>query len=111
MKLQFTIVTLLSLCTQSNSFQLPSSNRVQYRQFTDNIGLSFVAAPTNSKTCLYNVPPPSVDDPEALKDAADRESPPASFFELQINSARAAQAAINDGYKLLEVEVNTHLLY
>ena len=64
-----------------------------------------MASPVSKSTCLYNVPPPSLDDPEAVKAAADRESPPQSFYELQINSARAAQLAINDGFKLLEVEV------
>lgn len=53
---------------------------------------------------LHNVPPPSIDDPKATKEASDREPPPKSFFDLQINSARAAQLAMDDGHKLLEVE-------
>lgn len=57
-----------------------------------------------SPSRLYNVPPPSLDDPEAVKAAADRESPPQSFFQLQINSARATQLAMDDGYQLLEIE-------
>jgi hypothetical protein len=54
---------------------------------------------------LWNVPPPSETDVEAVKAGADREAPPASFFELQINCARATRLAMADGYKLLEVEV------
>ena len=55
---------------------------------------------------LYNIPPPGLNaDPQIIKDAADRESPPQSFFQLQINSARAAELAIRDGHKLIEVEV------
>mmetsp|Transcript_555 Transcript_555/g.972 ORF Transcript_555/g.972 Transcript_555/m.972 type:complete len:406 (-) Transcript_555:180-1397(-) len=58
-----------------------------------------------SKTILYNVPPPSIDgDPNAIKDTADRESPPQSFFQLQLNCARAAELAIRDGHRLIEVE-------
>lgn len=57
-----------------------------------------------STTRLFNVPPPSTSDPEALKKASDREPPPASFYDLQIKSSRATQLAIEDGYKLVEVE-------
>jgi hypothetical protein len=58
-----------------------------------------------SSTTLFNVPPPSEDsDPVALKEYADKEPPPASFYELQINCARAARLAIKDGHKLIEVE-------
>ena len=59
---------------------------------------------------LFNVPPPSADDPVAVKTYSDREKPPASFYELQINCARAAKLAMNDGYKLLEIEVNKFVL-
>lgn len=57
-----------------------------------------------SLTRLYNVPPPSPDDPVKLKASSDREAPPSSFYELQINCARAAKLAMDDGYKLIEVE-------
>ena len=57
-----------------------------------------------SATRLYNVPPPSMDDKEAVQETSDREQPPASFFELQENSARAAQLALDDGHTLIEVE-------
>jgi hypothetical protein len=54
---------------------------------------------------LKNVPPPGIDaDPQTIKEAADRESPPQSFFQLQVNCARAAELAIRDGHKLLEIE-------
>uniref|UniRef100_A0A6U0L276 DUF1995 domain-containing protein n=1 Tax=Minutocellus polymorphus TaxID=265543 RepID=A0A6U0L276_9STRA len=61
-------------------------------------------SPVSTPTRLYNVPPPSTEDPTSLKEAADRERPPASFFELQINSARSAQLAIDEGHRLIEVE-------
>ena len=61
-----------------------------------------VSTPTS--TTLYNVPPPSTEDPTSLKESSDRERPPASFFELQINSARAAQLAIDAGERFIEVE-------
>jgi Domain of unknown function (DUF1995) len=53
---------------------------------------------------LYNVPPPLEDDVVATKLYADKEPPPASFYELQINSAKAARIAMRDGHKLIEVE-------
>uniref|UniRef100_A0A7S4IJG4 DUF1995 domain-containing protein n=1 Tax=Odontella aurita TaxID=265563 RepID=A0A7S4IJG4_9STRA len=53
---------------------------------------------------LYNVPPPSADDPAAVKESADKQTPPASFYQLQIDSARAALLAMDDGYRLIEVE-------
>ena len=47
---------------------------------------------------------------EELRDIANRQPPPQNFYELQSNSAKAAQLAIDDGQKLLEVEVrNQHL--
>jgi hypothetical protein len=66
----------------------------------------------HSKTTrLFNVPPPSAagDDPVALKTYANREKPPASFYELQINCARAAKLAMADGHLLLEIEVRHSL--
>lgn len=58
----------------------------------------------STPTTLHNVPPPSTEDPASLKESSDREKPPASFFELQINSARAAQLAIDAGERFIEVE-------
>lgn len=57
-----------------------------------------------STTRLYNIPPPSLDDVEAYKSYADKQAPPASFFELQQDCVKAAQLALRDGQKLLEVE-------
>lgn len=55
-------------------------------------------------TRLYNVPPPSLNDVAAFKEYADKQAPPASFFELQQDCIKAAQLALRDGHKLLEVE-------
>ncbi len=56
---------------------------------------------------LYNVPPKTVNnsDPATIKDAANREPPPQSFYQLGVNSVRAAELAIVDGNKLIEIEV------
>ncbi|EED90880.1 predicted protein [Thalassiosira pseudonana CCMP1335] len=54
-----------------------------------------------------NIPTPTTSGgatPEEIKSAADKEAPPSSFYELQRASVRAAQNAIGDGYRLLEVE-------
>lgn len=54
-----------------------------------------------------NIPAPTAEGgatPDELKTSADSASPPASFFELQRASVRAAQMAIDDGHRLLEIE-------
>ena len=53
------------------------------------------------------MPPKSVQDvdPASLKDTASREAPPQSFYQLGVNSVRAAELAITDGHKLIEIEV------
>jgi len=53
---------------------------------------------------LFNVPPPASDDVEAVKDYASKQSPPASFFQLQQDCLAAAQRAIADKQTLMEVE-------
>jgi hypothetical protein len=60
---------------------------------------------------LHNVPPKTINDadPDAIKDAANREPPPQSFYQLGVNSVRSAELAIADGNKLIEIEVrNLH---
>lgn len=53
---------------------------------------------------IFNVPPPASDDVEAMKEYTSKQSPPASFFQLQQDCLAAAQRAIADGQILLEVE-------
>jgi hypothetical protein len=55
-------------------------------------------------TALFNVPPPSQEDAVAFKEYASKQSPPASFFELQQDCIRSTKMAIDDGVLLLEVE-------
>lgn len=57
-----------------------------------------------TSTQLYNVPPPSLDDVKAFKEYADKQAPPASFFELQKDCVQATQLALRDGHNLLEIE-------
>ena len=54
-----------------------------------------------------NIPTPTIEggaSPEEVKSAADNIAPPASFYELQRASVRAAQMAMDDGKTLLEIE-------
>ncbi|OEU23411.1 hypothetical protein FRACYDRAFT_274091 [Fragilariopsis cylindrus CCMP1102] len=55
-------------------------------------------------TQLYNVPPPSMKDVEGSKIYASKQSPPSSFFQLQQDCLFAAQRALQDNYRLLEIE-------
>jgi len=60
-----------------------------------------------SSRLRMNIPAPTIEGgatPDELKSFADSASPPASFFELQRASVRAAEMAIDDGHRLLEVE-------
>jgi len=102
MKFLISSIAFFTLFHQSNAFQ--GFKNIYTRPTFTTKKICTNSLVTSSSTCLYNVPPPSLNDQEAIKDASDRESPPQSFYELQINSARAAQLAINDVYKLLEVE-------
>lgn len=96
----FQIASLLLLATGSEAFTTLSTRALS-------------TAPISTR--LFNVPPPGTDsDPQTIKDKADREAPPQSFYQLQVNCARAAELAIKDGHKLIEVEVSkissTHLM-
>jgi hypothetical protein len=50
------------------------------------------------------VPPPPTTDKVAFKAFADKQAPPASFFELQQDCIRSTKLAIDDGLLLMEVE-------
>ena len=53
---------------------------------------------------MFNVPPPASDDVEATKEYTSKQAPPASFFQLQQDCLAAAQRAVADGQKLMEIE-------
>merc|ERR1711966_283361 len=53
---------------------------------------------------LYNVPPPAADDVVGTKAYSDKQSPPASFFQLQQDCLAATQRALQDQQQLLEIE-------
>merc|ERR1740117_2504710 len=59
---------------------------------------------TTTTTQLYNVPPPSMKDVEGSKIYASKQSPPSSFFQLQQDCLFAAQRALQDKHRLLEIE-------
>jgi hypothetical protein len=74
-----------------------------------------IPTPSKARTQpLKNVPLPSIEGgatPEEIKKAADKIPPPSSFYELQIASVRAAEDAMRDGFRLLEVEVSVVCAY
>ena len=59
---------------------------------------------STSSSQLFNVPPPAEEDVVAFTKFASKQSPPASFFELQQDAIRATRLACQDGHKLLEIE-------
>lgn len=94
-------VAMLSLALSSALIHAfaPSSSFQQSR---------YNRAATVQTTPLYmNIPTPTAEggaSPEEIKASADNIQPPASFFELQRASVRAAEQAIEDGHTLLEIE-------
>lgn len=86
---------LLSVSTSVHAW-VPSSS--------SSFSSTTTSASTLSTTRLFNVPPPSTSDKVAFQEYASKQSPPASFFELQQDCIRAAKLAIDDGLTLLEVE-------
>jgi len=95
------ILAVNCFMTACHAFVLPASSMVALSRPV------LVRNDLGGSTRIYNVPPkPLVDEDStsALKDAADREAPPQSFFQLQKNSVRAVQSALRDGHKLLEIE-------
>lgn len=92
MKLVFGLLSLF----QFSSAWVPLSTR--------SITSLSVPSIASRNTVLFNVPPPSEADTEAFKEYISKQSPPASFFELQQDCIRSTKLAINDGHQLLEVE-------
>jgi hypothetical protein len=102
--MKFRSVSLALLSTGISAFQSPSP-----------LASSKIHRTANTAKCLgrtqlhMNVPLPTAEGgatPEEIKSAADKMAPPSSFYELQIASVRAAEDAIRDGYRVLEVEVS-----
>lgn len=83
----------------SSSIQISTTDADTPRQNT-------YPATTTTQLCM-NIPTPTIEggaSPEEVKSAADNIAPPASFYELQRASVRAAQMAMDDGKTLLEIE-------
>ena len=99
--MQFSLFSVLALAAVSSSNAWTSSLPLQKSA----IAVSARGHQSStSSTRLYNVPPPSLNDVEAFKAYADKQPPPASFFELQQDCVQATQLALRDGHKYLEVE-------
>ncbi|KAK1738316.1 protein LOW PSII ACCUMULATION 3-like protein [Skeletonema marinoi] len=98
MKLSITALALALSLSSSHAFT-PPPTLSSLQSFTSN---------NRHETLIsMNIPAPTASGgatPEEIQAAANNEPPPSSFFELQRASVRAAQAAINDGKTLLEVE-------
>jgi hypothetical protein len=95
MKLLVSVLALTSLSSSINAFSPTTTTTLRITS-------------SSSRTNLYNVPPSTnTQDQESYSkiiDSSSRESPPQSFYQLQINCARATELAINAGHKLLEIE-------
>ena len=95
MKLSITALALALSLPSSHAFTTPASSVVP------------TASGGYETRISMNIPTPTASGgatPEEIQEAANNEPPPASFFELQRASVRAATQAINDGKTLLEVE-------
>ncbi|KAL7550506.1 hypothetical protein ACHAWF_013728 [Thalassiosira exigua] len=94
-------ISLVLLSSSVDAFAPPSSARAL------SVPPSRSASKPLAPPLCMNVPLPTAEGgatPEEIKSAADDAPPPASFYELQRASVRAARSAIDDGHGLLEVE-------
>ena len=90
------IATIFLLFQASQSF-IPSKNKLKSQNFSSGNKLQ------DNCQALYNIPT-DLEDFDALVSQASRESPPASFFQLEQSSTRTAKLAIDQGERLIEVE-------
>jgi len=86
------VATALSAATTTTAFTAAPSTTVRQQQ------------KRSTAFEIFNVPPPASDDVEATLEYASKQPPPGSFFQLQQDCLAAAQRAIADGQKLMEVE-------
>lgn len=86
------VATALSATTTTTAFTAAPSTTVRQQQ------------KRSTAFEIFNVPPPASDDVEATLDYTSKQPPPGSFFQLQQDCLAAAQRAIADGQKLMEVE-------
>jgi hypothetical protein len=80
------------------SSPLSSSSSIAHRH-----GSPF-SPPRVSSTQLWYIPPPSEENVAEFTEYASKQSPPASFYELQQDCVRSVRLARRDGHRLLEVE-------
>ena len=109
------VVLLGSICS-SNGFHTSAAvvSQCQHGQCRMQYPVNNNNNRRRSPTSLFNVPPPESEvDSVSIKDAADRAKPPQSFYELQINSVKATNLALEDGERLIEIEVRitNHLFF
>ena len=93
MRLSVVGSTLLCLCLSSVSAWTTTTSKI-----------SSVSRSRVSSTRLHNVPPPSEENVKEFTEFASKQTPPASFYELQQDCIRATRIARKDGHRLLEVE-------
>lgn len=94
-----TMITLVSMRYPADAW-----THGMLRAQTDHSIVASASTRTATSTQLYNIPPPSPDDVVAYKRYASKQSPPASFFELQQDCLTCTQIALDDGLLLMEIE-------
>ena len=93
------LASVMALTTTS-----PCLGWMQPTTFQQSSGALSSTFSSRGTTHLFNVPPPAENDVAEFVKYASKQSPPASFFELQQDAVRAARLARRDGHKLLEIE-------
>jgi hypothetical protein len=95
-------VLLLLFLLQWRSSEAFAPTKHEPRSYST--GATAISQPFYTPLVLFNVPPPSFDDVVAYKSYASKQSPPASFFELQQDCLVSTEIALKDGLLLMEVE-------
>jgi hypothetical protein len=97
-------VLLLFLLRWKNSEPFAPTTKNDNQRVYSTSGKTPTSSPSDTRQVLFNVPPPSFDDVVAYKAYASKQSPPASFFELQQDCLASTISALKDGLLLMEVE-------
>ena len=100
--ISLSLLMVASSLTCSGAFLTPTISTTVHNSISTSRRSPLVVS-TGTTTLLFNVPPPAEGTAE-YKEYASKQSPPASFFELQQDSIKATRVAMKDGHKLLEIE-------
>lgn len=100
----FFLVVAAAVASNPAVFAFTTSSSLSSSSNARSSALTTSTTSSSTSSALFNVPPPASDDATATLDYASKLPPPGSFFQLQQDCLAAANRAVRDGEKLLEIE-------